>query len=67
LNEESTTHLCYILDTTDNEITEKMENIMEFIKERSPKPVEFELISDNEEIVKQAKELNINSRKYEVL
>lgn len=67
LNEENTTHLCYILDTTDNEITEKMENIMEFIKERSPKPVEFELISDNEEIVKQAKELNINSRKYEVL
>lgn len=67
LSDENTTHLCYILDTTDNDISEKMTNIMEFIKERSEKPVEFELISDDEEIVNQAKELNINSKKYEVL
>lgn len=67
LSDESTTHLCYILDTTDNDISEKMKNIMEFIKERSEKPVEFELISDDEGIVNQAKELNINSKKYEVL
>lgn len=67
LSDENTTHLCYILDTTDNDISEKMKNIMEFIKERSEKPVEFELISDEEEIVNQAKELNINSKKYEVL
>ena len=67
LSDENTTHLCYILDTTDNDISEKMKNIMEFIKERSEKPVEFELISDEEEIVNQAKELNINSKKYEIL
>lgn len=67
LSDENTTHLCYILDTTDNDISEKMTNIMEFIKERSEKPVEFELISDDEEIVNQAKELNINSKKYEIL
>lgn len=67
LSDENTTHLCYILDTTDNDISEKMKNIMEFIKGRSEKPVEFELISDEEEIVNQAKELNINSKKYEIL
>ena len=67
LADENTTHLCYILDTTDNDITEKIENITEFISERSEKPVEFELISDEEEIINQAKELNIRSKKYEIL
>jgi len=67
LADENTTHLCYILDTTDNDITEKIENITEFISERSEKPVEFELISDDEEIINQAKELNIRTKKYEIL
>lgn len=67
LSDENTTHLCYILDTTDNDIIEKIENITEFISERSEKPVEFELISDEEEIINQAKELNIRSKKYEIL
>ena len=67
LADENTTHLCYILDTTDNDITEKIENITEFISERSEKPVEFELISDDEEIINQTKELNIRTKKYEIL
>lgn len=67
LSDENTTHLCYILDTTDNDITEKIENITEFISGHSEKPVEFELISDDEEIINQAKELNIRTKKYEVL
>ena len=67
LADENTTHLCYILDTTDNDITEKIENITEFISGRSEKPVEFELISDDEEIINQAKELNIRTKKYEIL
>ena len=67
LADENTTHLCYILDTTDNDITEKIKNITEFISERSERPVEFELISDDEEIINQAQELNIRSKKYEIL
>lgn len=63
LSDENTSHLCYVLDTTDNDIYEKLANIMEFIVERSERNITFEMISDNEDIINQTKKLNINSKK----
>lgn len=66
LADESTTHLCYVLDIADNN-TDRLLNIMEFITEKSSKPVIYELFTDDNEIIQKTKKLNINSFKYEIL
>ncbi|WP_296864364.1 hypothetical protein [uncultured Methanobrevibacter sp.] len=67
LLENSTTHICYILDICENVILEKLENIMQFIINTSKKPIKFEIISDEEEILKQTEKLNIKRINYEIL
>lgn len=67
LLDEHTTHLCYVLDISDNDIHDKLINIMDFINATSIKPVNFELITDEDEILEKTKMLNITSAKHEIL
>lgn len=57
LYENNTTHICYILDTTDNDVVYRLNNIMEFIKEKSERPIFFELLSDEDIIINKTKKL----------